>query len=174
MAFIHVWNVWLAAGPRDHPINAFIRASNSTSLKELQRFLQNPNTIQQLTYIDPTNRLTHQLTNEQREDLLVLPHVLRPIYESSRSKIKPIKHAHKLILQKSRSDFECYINAFTRSEMLIPGAPPISSTLKAKRYRQQRNYRTQASVAASAAQTIQKCWRRALIHMTYTILPTKV
>ena len=105
MAFVHVWNEWLAAEPRDHLVNAFIRASDATSLHELQRFLENPKTIQQLTYIDPTDRLTNQLNEDQREDLLALPHILDQFYKEEGS----IKRAHSRFIQLTRDNYEDYL-----------------------------------------------------------------
>ncbi len=97
MAFVHVWNEWLAAGPRDHPVNKFIRASNSTSLQELQRHLEKPRTTHQLMYIDPTDQLTNKMTWENRTDLLALPFVLNRLRKDCAS--PPQRDYHDTIVK---------------------------------------------------------------------------
>ena len=58
------------------PVYPYIVEQNITTLSELQRFLENPRTIQQLTCIDPTDRLTYQV---HRKHLLALPQIRKHI-----------------------------------------------------------------------------------------------
>ena len=58
------------------PVYPYIVEQNITTLPELQRFLENPRTIQQLTCIDPTDRQTHPFNERARQLLLALPRIL--------------------------------------------------------------------------------------------------
>ena len=73
----HVLVNWFGDGDRENnPVYLYVVAQNITTLPELQRFLENPRTIQQLTCIDPTDRQPHHLNERDRQLLLALPRIL--------------------------------------------------------------------------------------------------
>ena len=74
----HVVVNWFGDGNRKNsPVYFYaVVHYNITSFHELQRFVEKPHTIEQLTCIDPTDRLTYQV---HRKHLLALPQIHKDI-----------------------------------------------------------------------------------------------
>jgi hypothetical protein len=176
LQFIHIVDEWLCGGRRDHPIRTFIAANNLTTLQELHGFLELPSTITQLTHIDPSDQLTHRLSEDQREDLLALPHVLNLFYEECQS----IEHAHNHVVKKTHDDYLHIVDFIAPTISFItvhplpttqpprpslppppppPSLPPPTPRRTLKRHRQRANRKQRRARAASS---IQAWWRNTL------------